>query len=350
SIMGADLGTASGMAPKAHIAVYKGLWMTSDGNGGGTTAGLVAAIDDAAADGVDVINYSVSGSSQYVVTSDEVAFMFAANAGIFVSTSAGNSGDTVGVSSVAHNSPWTTTGAASTHNRGALNSVTLGNGATYAGVGYGGPLEETPLVNAEAIPATGFAASEANLCAPGSVDDAGAAGKIVVCTRGAHALVDKAAEVINSGGAGMVLINDPAGAGGQNAIIYGLPATHLLAEDGQAVKAYAATAGATASISATVATEVNAPEMASFSSYGPAIAGAGDLLKPDVTAPGVDVAAAYHADYETGEPTFDQISGTSMSAPHIAGLGALMKQEFPEWSPMAIKSAMMTTARDTMDD
>ncbi|GAA1140489.1 cell wall-binding repeat-containing protein [Ornithinicoccus hortensis] len=349
-ILGAHIGEGSGMAPKAHIAVYKGLWMTSDGNGSGTTAGLVQAIDDATADGVDVINYSISGSSTNIMGPDETAFLFAADAGIFVSTSAGNSGDTVGESSVAHNAPWTMTVAASTHNRGATNSVTLGDGTTFDGVGYGGPLEATELVNAVDIPAEGVDASEADLCATGAVDDEGAAGKVVVCTRGAYALVDKAAELIDSGAAGMVLINDPAGAGGQNAIIYGLPATHLLAEDGQVVKAYAATDGATAEISDTDNTPVNAPEMAAFSSYGPALAGNGDLLKPDITAPGVDVAAAYHASHDDpGVPTFNQISGTSMSAPHIAGLGALMKQEFPEWSPAAIKSAMMTSARQTDD-
>lgn len=350
-ILGADLGSASGMAPAAHIAVYKGLWMTADGNGSGTTAGLVAAIDDAVADGVDVINYSISGSSSSIAGPDEVSFLFAADAGIFVSTSAGNSGDTVGVSSVAHNAPWTMTVAASTHNRGALNSVTLGNDATYNGVGYGGPLAETALVNAADIPADGSTSADADLCGTGTVDDAQAAGKIVVCTRGTHALVDKAAEVINSGGVGMIMINAVGGAGSQNAIIYGLPATHLNATDGVAVKEYAATEGATASISATTNTVINAPEMASFSSYGPALAGGGDLLKPDITGPGVDIAAAYHADHsDPGTPTFDQISGTSMSAPHIAGLAALMKQEFPEWSPAAIKSAMMTTARDVDDN
>ena len=350
TINGAELGLASGMAPAAHIAAYKALWMTADGNGSGTTAGLVAAIDDAVEDGVDVINYSISGSSTNIMGADEVAFLFAADAGIFVSTSAGNSGDTVGVSSVAHNAPWTMTVAASTHNRGAENSVTLGDGATYDGVGYGGPVD-APLVYAGDIPATGVAASEAELCATGAVDDAAAAGNIVVCLRGAYALVDKGSEVANSGGVGMVMINDPAGAAGQNAIIYDVPATHLTAADGQLVKAYAQTAAdPTATISATANTVVNAPEMASFSSYGPALAGGGDLLKPDITAPGVDVAAAYHADHtDPGTPTFSQISGTSMSAPHIAGLAALMKQEFPEWSPAAIKSAMMTTARDVDD-
>nr|WP_306254565.1 cell wall-binding repeat-containing protein [Ornithinimicrobium cryptoxanthini] len=350
SIQGAELGLASGMAPAAHIAAYKALWMTADGNGSGTTAGLVAAIDDAVLDGVDVINYSISGSSTNIMGPDEVAFLFAANTGIFVSTSAGNSGDTVGVSSVAHNAPWTMTVAASTHNRGAENSVTLGNDATYDGVGYGGPVE-APLVYAGDIPATGVAASEAELCATGAVDDAAADGNIVVCMRGAYALVDKGSEVANSGGVGMVMINDPAGAAGQNAIIYEVPATHLAAAEGQLVKDYAQTAAApTATISATTNTIVNAPEMASFSSYGPALAGGGDLLKPDITAPGVDIAAAYHVDHsDPGTPTFSQISGTSMSAPHIAGLAALMKQEFPEWSPAAIKSAMMTTARDVDD-
>ena len=89
--------------------------------------------------------------------------------------------------------------------------------------------------------------------------------------------------------------------------------------------------------------------MASFSSYGPALAGEGDLLKPDITAPGVDLIAAYSQDPDSGAPRFDSLQGTSMSAPHIAGLGALLKQENPKWSPMAIKSAMMTTARQTTD-
>ncbi len=113
-IGGVPVGNASGMAPAAQIAVYKGLYQTPAGTGSGSTSGLVKAIDDAVADGVDVINYSISGSSVYVVTPDEISFLFAADAGVFVSTSAGNSGDTVGKSSVAHNSPWTMTVAAST--------------------------------------------------------------------------------------------------------------------------------------------------------------------------------------------------------------------------------------------
>ena len=351
SIMGTDLGEGSGMAPAAHVAVYKALWQTSDGRGSGTSAGLVAAINDAVADGVDVINYSVSGSSEYVVTADELAFMAAAKAGVFVSTSAGNDGDTVGVSSVAHNSPWTMTVAASTHNRGVRSTLTTGDGTTYEGVGYGGPTEQLPMVLASSIPAAGVTAAAADLCGPGTLDDAGAAGKIVVCTRGAHAFVDKGAEVAASGGAAIVVANAAGGASTLVPIIYPIPGFHLSAEGGAALKAYVGGQTApTGAIGASSYYKAEAPSMASFSSYGPALAGGGDLLKPDITAPGVDIIAAYSQDPDSGAPRFDSLQGTSMSAPHIAGLGALLKQKYPTWSPMAIKSAMMTTARQTTNE
>lgn len=349
TIDGNDMGVASGMAPRAHIAVYKVAWDDGAGRAFAWDAGSLAAVEDAVVDGVDVINFSIGGSRDTVLDPVEFAFLIAADAGVFVAASAGNDGD-LGPSTVEHNSPWTMTVAASTNDRGAENVLTLGNDASYTGVGYGGPVDGE-LVNAESIPAAGATAAEADLCGPGTVDDAGAAGKIVVCTRGEHALVDKAQEVADSGGIAMVLVNAPGGATSLLAIFYPVPATHLTAEDGAEVKAYAAgTEAPTGSISVTTNTVVNAPQMADFSSTGPALAGEGDLLKPDITAPGVDVAAAYGVHPETGEPTFAQISGTSMSSPHIAGIAALVRQAHPDWSPAAIKSALMTTARQTMDD
>ena len=361
SIMGNAMGEGSGMAPMAQIAVYKGLWQTADGRGSGTTAGLVAAINDATADGVDVINYSVSGSSQYVVTADELAFFGAAEAGIFVSTSAGNSGDTVGESSVAHNSPWTMTVAASTHSRGAVKTVTLGNGATYEGVGVGAGAGPAPLVSSKDVALPGVSETAARECwldadnnpANGqqpTLDPAKVTGKIVQCDRGTVARVDKSAAVKLAGGVGMIQTNTSA-AQSLNADFHSLPSIHLAADYRQPVLTYIATAGAsaTATISEVDPSQVDAPTMAGFSSYGPALAGEGDLIKPDITAPGVDVIAAYSQDPTTGAPRFDSLSGTSMSAPHIAGLGALLKQKYPKWSPMAIKSAMMTTARQTTD-
>ena len=91
----------------------------------------MAAIDQAVADGVDVINYSISGTRPNFADPVEIAFLFAADAGVFVAASAGNSGPAT--STVAHPSPWITTVAAGTHNRDGRGSVTLGNGATYTG-------------------------------------------------------------------------------------------------------------------------------------------------------------------------------------------------------------------------
>ena len=88
-INGGSVGSMSGMAPQAQLRCTRACGRLRTG-GPLPTADLVHAIDDAVADGVDVINYSISGSSTYVVSPDEIAFLNAADAGVFVSTSAGN--------------------------------------------------------------------------------------------------------------------------------------------------------------------------------------------------------------------------------------------------------------------
>nr|MBA2694434.1 S8 family peptidase [Actinomycetota bacterium] len=359
SISGTDLGEGSGMAPAAQLSIYKVCWAPGTGYDGGCAgAGLIQAIDDATADGVDVINYSISGSRDFIVDPVEFGFLGAADAGVFVAASAGNSGDTVGSSSVAHNSPWETTVAASTHDRGANRAVILGSEETYEGVGVGEGVGPAPLVDGADVGLPGVdpqAAAECWLDADDdgsngqqpTLDPAQVTGTIVICDRGTVARVDKSAAVDQAGGVGMILANtDPAQS--LNADFHSVPTIHVDAAAGEAIHAYEAdNADAEATIEAQLTDPVVAPEMAGFSSYGPAAAGDGDLLKPDITAPGVDVIAAYHEDPETGEPTFNSLSGTSMSSPHIAGLGALLIQKYPDWSPMAVKSAMQTTARQT---
>jgi hypothetical protein len=350
SINGFNLGTASGMAPAARIAAYKVLWATADGRASGGTPDIVHAIEDAIADGVDVINYSISGSRLYDVDPVEIAFLNAAAGGIFVSTSAGNEGDVDGASSVAHNAPWTMTVAASTHNRGASKTVTLGNGTSITGPGAIPPaVASSPLVLSTAVGATGANATLVARCYSAAsnggvavLDPALVAGKIVVCDRGGNARVDKSKAVLDAGGVGMILANT-SDAQSLNADFHYVPTVHLTATQAGPVKAYAATAGATAALSAVDTSPVVAPSMAGFSSYGPASAGGGDLLKPDITAPGVDVIAAVSPAGNAGKD-FDSFSGTSMSAPHIAGIALLLMQKHPDWSPMMVKSAMMTTA------
>jgi subtilisin family serine protease len=341
-------GSISGIAPRARIAAYKVCWETGAG-GSCFNSDSVAAIDQAVADGVDVINFSISGSRTNFRDPVEIAFLYAADAGVFVAASAGNSGPAT--STVAHPGPWLTTVAAGTHNRNGTGAVTLGNGASYTGASYATAMPASPLVDAAGLALAPATAADAELCAPGSLDPAKTAGKAVLCKRGVYALVDKSAEVAAKGGAGMVLYNDPAGATNTLALFHSVPSVHLVAASGLNVKNYIAAmgAGATASIAqATILFNATAPLTASFSSRGPLLAGNGDILKPDLIAPGESVLAAVAPPGNRGRE-FDLYSGTSMSSPHVAGLAALMKQAYPSWSPMAIKSALMTTGTDVLD-
>jgi len=178
----------------------------------------------------------------------------------------------------------------------------------------------------------------------------------VVCDRGnptgntapSNARVDKPAAVSEAGGVGTIIANVQPGAG-EVADIHVAPAVHVNNTIGDAIRAYVTgTAGATAKFSDGAPTPpATAPSIAGFSSRGPSLA-TGDQLKPDISAPGVDVLAAV-APTNHGGRLWDLESGTSMSSPHIAGLSLLIKQAHPDWTPDMIKSAMMTTAYDLKD-
>lgn len=352
-------GKVSGIAPRARVAMYKALWHDqSTGTSSGFTSDLVAAIDDAVADGVDVINYSISGSRTNFADPVEIAFLFAADAGVFVAASAGNSGPTS--STVAHPSPWITTVAAGTHNRTGTGSATLGNGANFTGASYTAAVGPKDLIDASLAAAVGSVPADVARCflavdsASGvaQLDPAKVAGRIVLCDRGGNVLVNKAQAVKDAGGVGMILANTPTGATTTLPILHVIPTVHIPFTDlttYNGMKAYANSAGATATINAaTLVFNVASPLTASFSSRGPMLAGGGSLLKPDLIAPGQDILAGVAPPGNSGR-LYDLYSGTSMSSPHVAGLAALMKEAQPRWSPMAIKSALMTTASDVLD-
>lgn len=377
AIGGASIGYISGIAPRARLATYKVCWTSNDpvvaaGKNNCYGGDSIKAIEAAVSDGVNVLNYSISGGEQLNDPVD-LAFLAATNAGVFVAASAGNSGP---ANMVAHIGPWLTTVAASTHDRVQESTVTLGNSVYKGGSVNPAPLSGNLIVaknagisNYESLsPASKTALDRCygdadSVPADAKLDPAKVAGKIVLCDRGSSALLNKSAAVKEAGGAGMLLTNVAGGAATITAFSHVIPTVHISAADGVAAKAYAAAAGNTAQalFSASVTTSAgNAPVMADFSSRGPNRADA-NVLKPDLTAPGVDILAASRPELTEAQRNqvangaaapaeWQSMQGTSMSSPHVAGLGALLHQLHPTWSPAAIKSALMTSAYSTLND
>lgn len=332
SVLGVPRGTVSGMAPRARVIAYKGL-----GNLGGFTSDLAASIDQAVADGVDVINYSVGGGAGGP-GADEIAFLFAADAGVFSATSAGNSGPGAATLGNPGTMPWLTTVAASTQSRSFQGSASSSDGWEFFGASITYGTGELPLVDA--------ADAGDELCAVGALDPGAVAGKIVLCRRGLYARVAKGLAVFTAGGAGMILYNANDGQT-QNSDTHWVPTVHINNTDGLMIKSYIASTGSpVAQINGGEKVYEDAPYMAGFSSRGVNPV-APDIIKPDITAPGVNILAGASPfpdpGYVPGE-LFQAIGGTSMSSPHIAGIFALLKQAHPDWSAAIAKSALMTTA------
>jgi Subtilase family/Fibronectin type-III domain/PA domain/Peptidase inhibitor I9 len=340
---GIDVGDLEGVAPAARVSVYKVLYenATNTQSTGGSVD-IVAAINDAVNDGVDVINYSV-GDNVDTFGPEEFAFLNAAAAGVFVSAAAGNAGP--GAGTVDNAMPWETTVAAGTFDRQWQKTVTLGNGATYHGVGVGAAVPTSPLVDAATAALAGHAVADATLCIIGALDPAKVTGKIVLCARGVNNRTDKSEAVKEAGGVGMILWNPTTNS--LNADFHAVPSIHVNTADGSAIKAYiAGTATPTASLSAGVQTPVEAPQVASFSSRGPSPSSSGNLLKPDVMGPGVDVIAAVSPANHAGS-LYDIESGTSQATPHVTGVAALLLGEHADWAPGRIRSVIMTSAKTT---
>ncbi|PKO14971.1 MAG: hypothetical protein CVU39_12920 [Chloroflexi bacterium HGW-Chloroflexi-10] len=336
----------SGVAPHANIIAYD-VCVEDSGDGACYGAAINAAIDQAILDGVDVINFSISGGEDPYNDSAEQLFLAASTAGIFVAASAGNNGpdpETTG-----HRSPWLMSSAASTHNRAYPNGLIGMSGgdttppANMVGKGFTSALAEKDIVYAG-----DFGNALCLLATEGGVWDAGTdfTNKIVVCDRGISARVDKAIAVQAEGAVGYVLANNAASADALTGDAYVIPGVHITYADGVVLKTWlasgtghkAAIQGATRDLSAS-----NGNVMADFSSRGPN--GTVDVLKPDVTAPGVDIWAAVNSPVPgSGAAEFDFYSGTSMSSPHTAGAAALLTALHPTWTAAEIKSALMLTA------
>lgn len=344
SIFGVPRGTVSGIAPRAHAVAYKGC-----GADGCFNSDTAAAIQQAVADGVDVVNYSISGGGSPYSDVVSLAMLDAYNGGTLVVPSAGNSGP--GPDTVGHREPWTLTVGASTSDRHFISTATLtaANGDTLevqgasvtAGIGTA-----TPVI----FPPAGFEQCDYDPTTPldGDPFPAGTfTGEIVICDRGGFARAGKGYNVFAGGAGGMFLVNVvPQGLSTDN---HWLPSVHFENTQGDEIKTFMAShSGVTATFTQGVATAVQGDVMAPFSSRGGPAQTLG-ISKPDVTAPGVQILAGHTPMPEStteGPPGefFQAIQGTSMSAPHATGAAALVKAANPDWGPGEIKSALMMTA------
>lgn len=335
-IFGIDRGPVSGIAPRARVVAYKGC-----GTQGCFSSDTSAAIQQAVADGVDVVNYSISGGSSPYSDVVSLAMLDAYNAGTLVVPSAGNSGP--GADTVAHREPWTLTVGASTTDRHFISTIdlTAANSDTLQLTGASltaGITTDTPVIFAPG--------GASDLCltpfAPGTFS-----GEIVICKRGLIARVAKSFNVA-AGGAGGLLLYNPVqqGLATDNHFI---PSVHLEADQGANLVSFMDShVSVTGTFTQGEPTTVQGDKMAAFSSRG----GPGQTLgisKPDVTAPGVQILAGntpLPEDQNGGLPgqLFQSIQGTSMSAPHATGATALVKAAHPDWTPGEIKSALMMSA------
>ncbi|KAM7491307.1 hypothetical protein LguiA_034228 [Lonicera macranthoides] len=312
-------------------------------------ADILAGIDAAIEDGVDVISISLGldEPTPFFNDSTAIASFAAMQKGIFVSCAAGNSGPFNGT--LSNEAPWILTVGASTHDRKIKAVAKLGNGAEFDGEslfqpkGFGSTL--MPLIYPSSTDNP-----DAALCGEGALNGTDVKGKMVVCKRGGGiGRVAKGEEVKRAGGAAMILLNTEDDGFTTAADAHALPAAHVSFVDGEKILAYINSTTvpiATILFKGTVIGDPTAPAVSSFSSRGPSVQSPG-ILKPDIIGPGMNILAAwpFPLDGNTdNKATFNIISGTSMACPHLSGVAALLKSSHPYWSPAMMKSAIMTTA------
>ncbi|XP_075519193.1 subtilisin-like protease SBT4.14 [Primulina tabacum] len=343
SVFGLGQGTARGGVPSARVAIYKVCWA----NSGCADMDILAAFDAAISDGVDIISISIGGASaSYTNDSIAVGAFRAMRKGILTVASAGNDGPSRGT--VANHAPWILTVAASGIDRQLRSKVVLGNGLTVSGIGVNTfePAKKSyPLASGVDLSMNSDTKEESRYCLENSMDPRKVEGKIVYCKLqawGADSVIKRL------GGIGTVVESDLFQDVAQ---IFMAPATMVNTTIGKQINDYIrSTKSTSAVIYKSEEIEIRAPVTASFSSRGPN-PGSQHLLKPDIAAPGIDILASYTPlnsltglKGDTQRSKFTFMSGTSMSCPHVGGAAAYVKSFHPDWSPAAIKSAIMTTA------
>ncbi|KAF2312537.1 hypothetical protein GH714_035000 [Hevea brasiliensis] len=338
---GLATGGARGGAPMARIAVYKTCW-----DSGCYDVDLLAAFDDAIRDGVHILSLSLGPDApqgDYFNDAISIGSFHAATRGVLVVASAGNEGNEGSATNLA---PWMITVTASSTDRDFASDIILGNTANFSGESLS--LFEmnasARIISASEAYAGYFTPYQSSYCLESSLNSTKARGKVLVCRHAESSTESKLAKgttVKEAGGVGMVLIDE---ADQDVAIPFTIPSAIVGRVMGNKILSYInGTRKAIAKISRakTVWGSQPAPRVATFSSKGPN-ALTPEILKPDVTAPGLNILAAWSP--AVGKMHFNILSGTSMACPHVTGIAALIKAVNPSWSTSAIKSAIMTTA------
>ncbi|WJX63128.1 hypothetical protein P8452_48050 [Trifolium repens] len=336
SYHGLAKGTIRGGVPCSRIAVYKVCNPKCRGDN------ILAAFDDAIADGVDIISISIGKENAVEFIKDTLAIgsFHAMEKGILTVQASGNYGPNPStISSVA---PWLFSVAATTIDRQFIDKLILGNGKTFIGksinvVSSNGT--KFPIVVCNATSCHGdYTSAEKCPC----IDTKLVKGKIVLSGD-----IDGGVLAYSYGAIGSILNST------FDASITHRPSLNLDSLDFDLVQSYTySTKYPVAEIlKSDVVQDTTAPKVASFSSRGPNPI-VPEIMKPDISAPGVNILAAYSPNGPIPDEVIFNVhekyiivSGTSMACPHVAGVAAYVKSFHPDWSPAAIKSAIMTTTK-----
>ena len=363
-LFGTKVATVKGLAPRARVAIYKACWVElNQVVPTCATSDVARAVDDAVADGVDIINYSLGGDQKDITQPDGLALLNAFEAGVLTVVAAGNDGPSYGTITSPSSAPWVMTVAASSQTGTAFSdAISITAPTSLVGdvemreASFTPPLTvkspiSAPLIAAvDSTPTTSSTGSPRDACST-LTNATRLAGRIVLVERGGCEFQVKIKNAENAGAVGVIVYNN---APGEPIVMNGdakginIPAVMIGSDDGQRIlTALSGTQQVTVKLAKGVFVPITTTGniVADFSSRGPA-ATDGNFLKPDVTAPGVDILAGMTptpANGVQGE-RYTYYSGTSQATPEVAGVAALLKEAHPDWSPSVLKSALMTSA------
>ncbi len=366
-INGANVARIQGIAPRARISAYKACWLKPSGiRASCNTSDLTQAIDMAVADGVDIISYSIGNDTSNVSSVDSLALLEATKAGIFTAVAAGNDGPSLGTVGSPGSSPWVTTVAASSRRGDVFEEAieVLAPGSVAGKIAarqanFTPTLADTGTIEDDLVRVDDGSLVTDTGTDNGSNDDgcqafdnaADVSGKIAYLRRSGCAFLTKVRNASDAGAKAVVVFSNtgaPVIMTSINNEQADIPAVMIGQSDGDRLLDQLAE-DQVVSVRLANGLFLSATDdgnfIAGFSSRGPAL-GAPDIMKPDVTAPGINILAALSPTQANGPKgvEYGYLSGTSMSTPHVAGVAALLREAHPDWSPATLRSALMTSA------